>query len=111
MIVGRDSSVGIATCYGLDGPGIESQWGGEVFAHPSRPALGSTQPPTQWVPGITQGVKRTECGIDHPPPSSVEVKERVELYIYLSSEPLWPVLGRALPLPFVRDTDQHDITD
>ena len=23
---GRDSSVGIATCYGLDGPGIESWW-------------------------------------------------------------------------------------
>jgi hypothetical protein len=25
--VGRDSSVSIATAYGLDGPGIESQWG------------------------------------------------------------------------------------
>ena len=24
--VGRGSSVGIATCYELDGPGIESQW-------------------------------------------------------------------------------------
>jgi hypothetical protein len=24
---GRDSSVGIATRYGLEGPGIESQWG------------------------------------------------------------------------------------
>ena len=23
----RDSSVGTATCYGLDGPGIESHWG------------------------------------------------------------------------------------
>jgi hypothetical protein len=41
---GRDSSVGIATRYGLDGPGIECQWG-RVFPHPSRPALGSTQPP------------------------------------------------------------------
>jgi hypothetical protein len=28
----RDSSVVIATRYGLDGPGIESQWGGvEIF--------------------------------------------------------------------------------
>ena len=27
-IVNRDSSVGIATRYGLDGPGIESQGGG-----------------------------------------------------------------------------------
>ena len=25
--MGRDSSVGIATRYGLDGPGIESLWG------------------------------------------------------------------------------------
>ena len=24
---GRDSSVDIATCYGLKGPGIESRWG------------------------------------------------------------------------------------
>jgi hypothetical protein len=29
--VGRDSSVGIATHYGLDGPGIESWGGGEIF--------------------------------------------------------------------------------
>jgi hypothetical protein len=26
IIVGRDSSVGIKTRYGLDGPGIESRW-------------------------------------------------------------------------------------
>jgi hypothetical protein len=36
--VGRDSSVGIATRYGLDGPGIESLWGGEIFRIlPDRP--------------------------------------------------------------------------
>jgi len=36
--VRRDSSVGIATCYGLDGPGIESRWGGEIFRTcPDRP--------------------------------------------------------------------------
>jgi hypothetical protein len=35
--VGRDSSVGIATWYGLDGPGIESRWG-EIFRiRPDRP--------------------------------------------------------------------------
>ena len=34
--MGRDSSVGIATRYGLDGPGIESRWGGgEIFPQPS----------------------------------------------------------------------------
>ena len=26
-LVGRDSSVGIATCYGLKGPGTEFPWG------------------------------------------------------------------------------------
>jgi hypothetical protein len=29
--VGRDSSVGIATGYGPDGPGIESRWGARFF--------------------------------------------------------------------------------
>ena len=40
-----------------------------------------------------QGVKRPEHGADHPPPSSAEVKERVELYFYSPSGPSWPVLG------------------
>jgi len=34
---GPGSSVGIATAYGLDGPGIESRWG-EIFrTSPDRP--------------------------------------------------------------------------
>jgi hypothetical protein len=37
----RDSSVGIATRYGLDGPVIEFRWERD-FRHPSRPALGPT---------------------------------------------------------------------
>jgi hypothetical protein len=44
---------GIATRYGLDGPGIESQWGRD-FPHPPKPALGPTQPPVQWVPGLSR---------------------------------------------------------
>jgi hypothetical protein len=52
--VGRDSAVSIATRYGLDGPGIESQWGRD-FLHPSRPAVVLTQPPIQGVPGLRRG--------------------------------------------------------
>jgi hypothetical protein len=51
---GPGSSVSIATVYRLDGPGIESRWGRD-FSHMSGPALGPTQPPVQWVPGIFQG--------------------------------------------------------
>ena len=45
------------------------------------------------------GVKRLGRGVDHPPPSSAEVKERVELYLYSPSGPSWTVIGRTLPLP------------
>jgi hypothetical protein len=51
---GPGSSVGIATGYVLDGPGIESLEGGE-FSHTSRPVLGLTQPSVQCVPGLSRG--------------------------------------------------------
>jgi hypothetical protein len=48
------SSVGIATRYGLDDPGIESRWRPDS-PQPSKPALWSTQHPIQWVPGLSWG--------------------------------------------------------
>ena len=50
------------------------------------------------------GVKRPGRGVNHPPPSSAEVKERIELYMYSPSGPLWLVLRQTLPfylLPFI----------
>jgi hypothetical protein len=43
--------------------------------------------------GSFPGVKRPGRGIDHSPPSSAKVKERVELYLYSPSGPSWPGLG------------------
>ena len=67
LLAGRVSSVGIATCYGLDGPGIESRWGGgEIFR---------TRPERLWGPSsllyngyrVFPGVKPSGRGVDHPP--------------------------------------------
>jgi hypothetical protein len=57
-------------------PGFDSQQGQDTSATPGfRPALRSTQPPAQWVPGaLLPGLKRPGCGTDHSPPSSAEVK-------------------------------------
>jgi len=41
--------------------------------------------------GSFPGVKWLGCGVNHPPPSSSKVKERVELYLYSTSGPSWPV--------------------
>jgi hypothetical protein len=91
-MVGRDRSVGIATRYGLDDPGIESRWGRE-FLKPSRPALGPHPASYTMDTGSFPGVKWPGRGVDHPPPYSAEVKERIELYLYSPSGPSWPVLG------------------
>jgi len=45
------------------------------------------------------GVEQPGRGIDHPPLSSAEVKERVGLYLYSPTGPSWPVLGWTLPVP------------
>ena len=70
---------------------------GEIScSHPDRP----WSPPSLLYNGYRvsfPGVKRLGRGVDHPPPSSARVKERVELYLYSPSGLTWPVLGRTLP--------------
>jgi hypothetical protein len=54
-----------------------------LFDTASRPALGLTQPPIQWVAGVLSlGVKRPGPDADHSPPSSAEFKECVDLYLH-----------------------------
>ena len=102
---GRDSVVGIATRYGLECPGIESWWG-EIFrTRPDRPWM----PPTQRVPSILPESKASTRGLDHRPPSSAEVKERVEICLYSSSGPSWPILGWPLPFTFITQNAVHKI--
>ena len=76
MYLDRDSSVGIATRYGLDSPGIESRWGARFSApfqigpeaHPASCTMGT---------GSFPGIKRPGRGVNHLPTSVAEVKERV----------------------------------
>ena len=77
--MGRDSSVGIATRYGLDSPGFEPG-GEEIFC---------IRPDHLWVPPsllhngyrlFLSGVKQSVRDVYYPPPHSAEVKERVELH-------------------------------
>jgi len=66
---GPDSSVGIETGYGMDGPGIESRWG-RGFPHLSGPAL---EPhPVSCTMGTRSFPGRDA---DPSPPSSVVVKK------------------------------------
>ena len=94
----RDSSVGIATNYGLDGQGIESRWGSR-FSAPVQTGPGAHPALYTVGTGSLPGVKRPGGGVDRPSPSSAEVKERVNLYLYSPSGPSWPVVGWTLPLP------------
>jgi len=83
---GPGSVVSIVTGYGLDGPGIESRWGRD-FPHLSRPALGPTQPPVKWVPGLSPGVKGGQGVTLTPHPLLV-------LWSRKSRAILYPPIGR-----------------
>jgi len=57
--------------------------------------MGPEAQPASYTMGsgsLSQGVKRPGCGVDHPPPSSAEVKERVAVYLRSSSGHLLDVI-------------------
>ena len=80
---GRDSSVGIATRYGLDGPEGSNPGGGDIFrTRPDRP----WGPPNLLYNGyrVFPGGKAAGTWCWPPPPLfSAEVLNRVELYLYI----------------------------
>jgi hypothetical protein len=98
--MGRDSVVGIATRYGLQGPGIETRWGAR-FSTPVQTGPGAYPASCTMGTGSFPGVKRPGRGVDHPPSSSAEVKEIEELYLYSPSVPSWRVIGRTLLSPSI----------
>ena len=67
-------------CWGQEFPHLSR----EPWAHPASYSMGTRS---------FLGAKWLGCGIDHPTPSSAEVKERVELYLFYSTGPSWPILG------------------
>jgi hypothetical protein len=98
-LVSRDSSVGIATTLRAGRSGDQIP----VGARFSAPVLTG---PEAYPASCTMGtgsfpvVKRPGRGVEHPPSSSAEVKERIQLYLYSPSGPSWPVIELTLPLPF-----------
>jgi hypothetical protein len=94
ILLGRDSVVGIATTYGLivrgsspHGDEVSESIQTEPEAHSDSYAVSN---------GYFPAAERPESGVDHPPLSSTEAKERVELYICSPSRTSRPVSGRIL---------------
>ena len=65
--MGRDSSVGIATRYGLDGPGDRIPVGAR-FSTPVQTGPGAHPASCTMGTGSFSGVKRSGRGADHPSP-------------------------------------------
>jgi hypothetical protein len=68
--------------------GFDSRWGLGIFlfSTASGTALGPTQPPIQWIPGILSlGIKQSGREADHSPPSSAKIKN---VWSYTSTNPI-----------------------
>jgi hypothetical protein len=65
------------------------------LASVSRPALGPTQPPVQWVTWVlSPGVTRPGRDADHSPPCSAEIENDYELYLLSPQAPSWRIVGQ-----------------
>jgi hypothetical protein len=99
----RVSSGSIVSDYGLDDRaiGVRSRRGQRIFplTSVSRPALGPTQPPVQWVPGVlSPGVKaRPGRDADHP---HLVPRSRMSRS-YTPFPPSASMACSGIPLPFI----------
>jgi hypothetical protein len=67
---------------------------GEVFSTPAQTGREAHPASFPMHNGSFPRVKRLERDVNHPLPSTSDVKERVQLYLYYRSGPLWPVQGK-----------------
>jgi hypothetical protein len=70
---------------------------GARYSAPVQTGFGAHPASYTMVTRSFPGVKRPGRGVDSPPPSSVNIKERVELFLYSISGLSWPVKGWTLP--------------
>jgi hypothetical protein len=68
---------------------VVAKFSAPVQIAPGAQPASSTMGTESFIPGV----KRPGRGFNHLPPSSAEVNEKAELYVYSSSGPSWPVLG------------------
>ena len=94
-IVGQDNVVSIVIRYRLEGLGIKTRWVQDFCTSLDQP----WGPPSLLYNGyqVLPGHKQPGRGVYHPSPSSAEVKERAQIYLYSASGALWPVLGWTSP--------------
>ena len=84
IFVGRDSSVGIATGYGLDCPRSETRWGAR-FSAPVQTGPGAHPASYTMGTGSFPGVKGSGRGVDHPHHLASRLKKEQS---YTSTPPL-----------------------
>jgi hypothetical protein len=78
---GRDIEVGIATRYGLEGPGIESRWEAR-FSAPLQTRPGAHPASCTMGTGSFPGVESRGVTLTPHPLLVPRSKNRVELYLY-----------------------------
>ena len=78
--------MGIATCYGLDDPGVEFRGGGEgcEFSAAIQAVLEPTHPPVQWVTDLFLTIKRPGRVIDHPSKSSAKLHFCSSFWLFMA---------------------------